>query len=363
MPSTQKALFLDVKSGPFVLHERPVPKPGHGQLLVRIESAGLNPVDWKVQKYGIFIETYPAIVGTDIAGFVEEVGEGSSGFSKGDRVVFQGSWAHDLAGYQQYTLTYAATTAKIPSHVSFDEAATIPVAIAAATAGYFLAPPHGGGLTHPFDPSTRGKYVGKPLVVLGGATSVGQYGQSVIYYPEQSLVSAKFTAIQLGKLSGFSPIFTTASTKHESFLKSLGATHVFDRNLSSAALREEITKITSSPVEVVYDAVSLADTQATGYNLLADGGRLILVLPSQVTDPVEGKSIYSVFGVWTLPHSKDLGELFYRSLTGLLETGDIKPNRVEVVPGGLGGIASGLKRLELDQVSGVKLVVHPQDTA
>ncbi|KAG6859000.1 hypothetical protein C0991_001517, partial [Blastosporella zonata] len=89
--------------------------------------------------------------------------------------VFQGACVRDLAGFQQYTLTYAVTTAKIPPHISFDEAATIPVAAAAAVAGYYLPRPHSGGFTPPFDPSARGKYAGKPLVILGGATSVGQF--------------------------------------------------------------------------------------------------------------------------------------------------------------------------------------------
>ncbi|KAG6833037.1 hypothetical protein H0H87_012048 [Tephrocybe sp. NHM501043] len=305
MPSSQKALFVDTKFGPFVLHERPVPKPGHGQLLVRIESTALNPVDWKIQKNSMFIETYPVLIGTDIAGVVEEVGEDASGFDKGDRVVFQGSWADDLAGYQQYTLTHAVTTAKIPSHLSFDEAATIPVAGAAAAAGLYLTPPNGAGLTSPFDPSTRGKYIGKPLVVLGGATSVGQY------------------TIQLAKISGFSPIITTASTKHENHLKTLGATHILDRNLSDAALGAEIKKITSSPIDVVFDSVSSASTQAAGYGLLADGGRLVIVLPA-VIQAVEGKSIFHTLGIWTFPHTKDLGELFYRNLGQLLKTGNIK---------------------------------------
>ncbi|TEB33453.1 hypothetical protein FA13DRAFT_1789900 [Coprinellus micaceus] len=46
----------------------------------------------------------------------------------------------------------------------------------------------------------------------------------------------------------------------------------------------------------------------------------------------------------------------------LVEEGDVKPLRVEVLPDGLKGIPEGLKRLEEDKVSGVKLVAHPQDT-
>ncbi|KAG6827872.1 hypothetical protein H0H92_010141 [Tricholoma furcatifolium] len=345
MSQNQKALVLDSKFGQFTLRERDVPKPGSGQLLVRIEAAALNPVDWKIQKYGIFIEEYPAIIGTDIAGVVEQIGDGVTGYAKGDRVVFQGAWADDYAGFQQYALTNVVTTAKIPSQLSFDEVASIPVAAAAAVAGLYLPQPHGAGLTHPFDASTRGKYAGKPLVVLGGATSVGQF------------------AIQVGKLSGFSPIITTASaSKHDTYLKSLGATHILDRHLSSTALAAEIQKITTAPLEIVFDAVSLADTQATGYSLLANDGSLVTVLPPTVKVE-EGKHVFGVLGIWTFEYSKDLGAKFYGSLGKLLETGEIKPNRVEVVSGGLGGIVDALKRLELDQVSGVKLVVHPQETA
>lgn len=79
-------LFLDSKFGNFTLGPNQTPKPGPGELLVKIEAAGLNPVDWKIQKYGIFVEDYPAIIGTDVAGIVEEVGEGVGTFVKGDRV-------------------------------------------------------------------------------------------------------------------------------------------------------------------------------------------------------------------------------------------------------------------------------------
>lgn len=89
--------------------------------------------------------------------------------------------------------------------------------------------------------------------------------------------------IQLAKLSGFNPIIATASLKNTEFLKSLGATHVLDRNLSAQALKAEIEKITTKPIKYVYDAISLPETQKTGLELLATGGQLMLVLPPQVT--------------------------------------------------------------------------------
>ena len=85
-PLTQKALHLDSKFGKLVVDTIPVPRPGPGDILVKVHAAALNPVDWKIQKYGIFIETFPATLGTDISGDVEEVGVDVTDFKKGDRM-------------------------------------------------------------------------------------------------------------------------------------------------------------------------------------------------------------------------------------------------------------------------------------
>lgn len=82
----QKALFLESKQGQFVVRQRPVPAPGPGQLLVKVYATALNPVDWKIQELGIFVDKYPAVLGSDIAGEVVEVGQGVTGFTKGQRV-------------------------------------------------------------------------------------------------------------------------------------------------------------------------------------------------------------------------------------------------------------------------------------
>ena len=85
-PLTQKALLLEAKFGKFIVGTRPVPKPGPGEVLVKVKAAALNPVDWKAHKNGRFLETFPAVLGTDIAGDVEELGEGVIDFQKGDRM-------------------------------------------------------------------------------------------------------------------------------------------------------------------------------------------------------------------------------------------------------------------------------------
>ena len=85
-PLIQNALILDAKLGNFSVDTAQVPKPGSGEILVKVKAAALNPVDWKIHKYGFLVEKFPAILGTDIAGDVEEIGEGITEFQKGDRV-------------------------------------------------------------------------------------------------------------------------------------------------------------------------------------------------------------------------------------------------------------------------------------
>ena len=87
MPSTQKALVLPEKFAELVIQPAiSVPQPGAGQLLLKIKAVALNPIDWKVQRLGMYLEKFPAILGLDIAGDVEEVGDGVLDFKKGDRV-------------------------------------------------------------------------------------------------------------------------------------------------------------------------------------------------------------------------------------------------------------------------------------
>ncbi|KAG6917725.1 hypothetical protein DXG01_001376 [Tephrocybe rancida] len=338
-----KALYLDAKCGKFVLGYNDTPRPGNGELLVKIEAVGLNPVDWSIQKWGLFIENFPAILGTDTAGTVVEVGPGVSNFAVGDRVLYQGSWANDRASYQQFNIASAVTTAKIPNFLSFEAAATVPVCLTAAFLGLYNSNPHGAGYSPPFRPSAAGKYAQKPILVFGGAGSVGQF------------------VIQLARLSGFSPIIATASVKHTRYLKSLGATHVIDRNQPLSSLGAAVKGVTNAPVEIVYDAVSTADTQKTGYEILASNGSLVVVLNPEV-NKVAGKDVYHVFAMPNLPHTSEISANMYSKLTEWLEEGVILPNRIEILPTGLEGVVGGLSKLENGQVSGTKLIARPQFT-
>ncbi|EMD31433.1 hypothetical protein CERSUDRAFT_60078 [Gelatoporia subvermispora B] len=350
MPTEQKVLFLTKKHGEWEVGTAEVSTPGPGQLLIKVEATALNPAEWKIQVFGVLVEEYPAILGVDAAGTVEAVGEGVTGFAVGDRVLIRGYFVKDKGTFQQYALAEAAVSVRIPKNMTFDQAASIPLAL--TTAALALFDPSGAGLPPSWEESGRGKFAGKPFVIFGGATSVGQYGVS----------SPSDPTIQLAKLSGFSPIIATASPSNANYLCSLGATHVLDRALALDVLLAEVSKITGgTPVELAFDTVPLPSVEFPA-SVLAPGGTLATVWPA-IDDShraaAPGKKVVGV--IRSTSRDATMYRLFEK-LPALLESGDVKPNRVEILPGGLAGIAAGLKRMEKGEVSGIKLVAHPHET-
>lgn len=63
-----------------------MPKAGPDQVVIRNKAIAINPVDWKIQDYGAFVQKWPMILGTDVAGDIVEVGENVKNLKKGDRV-------------------------------------------------------------------------------------------------------------------------------------------------------------------------------------------------------------------------------------------------------------------------------------
>lgn len=137
------------------------------------------------------------------------------------------------------------------------------------------------------------------------------------------------SAIQLAKLSGFSPIITTASLHNAPLLEALGATTVIDRK--SPDLRNEILKAAKgSPIEFVYDAISEEDTESVGLDVLTPNGTLVIVLSPPKFDPTkyaDKKVVDDIQANVHLPHLRALGVSLYKALPELLESGKVKVRR------------------------------------
>ncbi|KAJ7622899.1 chaperonin 10-like protein [Mycena polygramma] len=351
----QQAILIQSPKTPFVVGSTRIPAPGKGDVLVKIMSAGLNPANFKQREYDVVFTEYPAVVGNDVAGVIEELGASVEGWKKGDRV-----FAQTLGGgFQQFTTIPAAVLIPIPENTTFDEAATFPIAFTTAAVGLFAPAPIGLGLnpTFSWDKPQRGE----SALVIGGASSVGQF------------------AIQLFKFLGFTRIVAYASKAHFHHLKRLGATECIDRGatpLDSLAAHPSF----ASPVKVVFD-VGFDSSLNVAYDCVLDGGSIVTAEPhSQLDRDLDQKKV-TVVHVWgymagpdvtpferddvpgysaTLDHTK-FGKLIIENLPPMLAKGIIIANPCEVLPNGVSGILGGMERLEKGSVSGVKLVAHPQD--
>lgn len=211
--------------------------------------------------------------------------------------------------------------------MSVDQAAGIPLCLDTAALGLYA--PHGargGAALRPFwEPDGQAKYKNQPMLIFGGATNVGLYGTSSSRGPV-ILVLTHILAIQLARLSGFSPIIATASPTNSGHLRSLGATHIIDRNTPLSDLSRSITDITTEPIRLIYAAVSPPDIQQAAYDLLAEDGTLIVVLNITIEDTkrVANKYIADIFGNPFLPDRRELSAELYKRLPALFDSGDLK---------------------------------------
>lgn len=87
MPSNQAAWITSKQGKPLEVKEAPYTPPNAGEVTIKNGAIAINPVDWKIQESGFFIEKYPNILGCDVAGEIVEVGSGAGDFKKGDRVL------------------------------------------------------------------------------------------------------------------------------------------------------------------------------------------------------------------------------------------------------------------------------------
>ncbi|KAF8311408.1 GroES-like protein [Clavulina sp. PMI_390] len=374
----QRALVLPSFPGTPIVHERPVPHDiGDDEILVKVHSAALNPVEikmitlpWAVLSQVARIPgdgTTPLVLGVELAGEVLAVGKDVTHLKVGDHMCGQSSPAtNDAAGYQEYSRFPAKFAIKVPKELSFDEAATLPVGFSTAAGG--LYPTAAAGLTPPWAEGGKGKHAGQAAAVFGGSSVVGQF------------------AIQLLRLSGFSPIIATSSAQHTDFLTSLGATHVVAHTTPAS----EITSLAGgTPISATILAITTLEHINTAIEVLTANAPslpagtspiLNISRPStflQTTTDLAAASpcvppiqVSIMLGSPYLPRP-GIAEFFveaYAALQGYLTDGgengsgnSILPCRPKVLDGGLEAVISkdGYGAFASGTVSGVKLVVHP----
>ncbi|CAN8096259.1 unnamed protein product [Discula destructiva] len=150
-----------VTPGPNVfIRDSPIPTPNDDQLVIKVIVSGSNPKDWKVPEW----MDKSGNSGDDIAGIVHEVGRNVSEFKPGDRVFAFHEMVTPGGSYAEYAVAWQHTTAHLPAHTSFEEAAAIPLAALTAAVGLYRHL----GLPQPWKPATHPT----PLVVPGGLSGI-----------------------------------------------------------------------------------------------------------------------------------------------------------------------------------------------
>ena len=235
--NTMRAVSQDRLGPPDVLHmvTVPRPEPGGTEVLVRVLASGVNPVDWKTRADGGRLGPPPFILGWDVAGVVEALGEGVTRFAAGDRVFGMPWFPRQAGAYAEYLTCPSRQLAATPD--SLDEAGAAGLPLAGLIARQSLI-------------DTAAIKAGDRVLIQAAAGGVGNL------------------AVQIAKHAG-AFVIGTAGPGDQAFLAELGVDQPIDYTRTNVA--DEVTG-----VDVVLDLVGGAAGLAC-MPVLRDGGLLISV--------------------------------------------------------------------------------------
>ena len=233
-----KAIQITEVGGPekLTLVDMDRPAPGAGEVLVKIEAAGLNFID-TYQRAGLYPIELPYVLGMEGAGTVETVGPNVTGFSPGDTVAY----AMTAGSYAEFNVVPAALLIRVPDGVATRQAAAL--MLQGMTAHY---------LAH----STFPLQAGDRCLVHAGAGGVGRL------------------LIQMAKMAGATVYATVGTEEKAELARECGADAaiLYDQ----VNFQEEVMRLTDGEgVEVVYDSVAKA-TWERSLHSLKERGMLVL---------------------------------------------------------------------------------------
>lgn len=218
-----KAMIIREFGGPenFEAAELPVPVPAPGEVLVRVRAASVNPVDCKIRRSGAWARVpMPAILGYDAAGVVESLGANVTHLAVGDEVFYCARIFGRQGTYAEYHVEDASIVAKKPPALSFEEAASLPLAAITAydaVVTFFQTKP------------------GDTVLIQAGAGGVGAF------------------AVQLAKAAG-ARVIATGRSENAELIRSLGADDVIDYRTQK--FEDEVNRLTDGRgADAAYDTV------------------------------------------------------------------------------------------------------------
>ncbi|REJ79008.1 MAG: NADPH:quinone reductase [Acidobacteria bacterium] len=238
-----KAIYVRQYGGPEVLEleDISVPTPGENEVLVRIEAAGVNPVDTYIRAGAHATAPRPPFIpGKDGAGIVEETGPAVRKVKEGSRVYVSGS----LSGtYADYAICREDQVWELPEKVSFDAGAGVFVPYATAYRALIQ--------------KAEAKE-GEKVLIHGGSGAVG------------------IAAIQWAKHVGLEVYATAGSSEGMELVNDLGADHVFDHSSSPEFGYLDEIQETSGGVEIILEMLANKNLVAD-FRALAKFGRITVI--------------------------------------------------------------------------------------
>lgn len=257
------------------------PRPGPGEVLVRVVAAGVNPVDAKIRAAGSWAGLQlPCVIGYDVSGVVEQLGPGVTDLAVGDQVfytpeIFGNRWG----AYAEYTVARAAIVARKPPELSHDLAASMPLA---------------GGTAYEAIVRRLRVQPGETVLIHGGAGGVGSF------------------AVQLARAAG-ARVIATASAENRDTLARLGA-HVCVDYRSEDPTRAALRETGGVGVDAVFTTVG-GETVAHSLPALRPFGRIATILGfSGDLTPLyqRNQELHGVFLIRERPRLEALGRLAAR---------------------------------------------------
>ncbi|MCD7033541.1 NADP-dependent oxidoreductase [Metabacillus sp. GX 13764] len=283
-----KAIVIEQYGGKENLKEIEMekPEPGEGQVLVKLLATSINPIDWKLREgylKDMMPFEFPIILGWDAAGIIEKTGKNVNSFKEGD-AIFARPETTNRGTYAEYTIIDEHLLAKKPESISFEDAASVP--LAGMTAWQCL-----------FDFGNVQE--GDKVLIHAGSGGVGSY------------------AIQFAKHKG-AYVITTASGKNTDYVKSLGADKVI--NYKEQDFEKEV-----SDLDFVLDAMG-GEVQKKSFSVLKKGGRLASIVEKPDEQLAEEFGVTTDM-IWLQPKGDLLAEIGQ-----LMEDNKIKPVTGETFP-------------------------------
>ncbi|KAF2086622.1 zinc-binding oxidoreductase-like protein CipB [Saccharata proteae CBS 121410] len=343
-PSTHHiAAVLPSKGSPYTIQTLPTPTPGPSELLIEVRALALNPIDIYTRDLNFAISSFPAIGGFDIAGIVISTGSSvlSTAPQPGNRVAafshaFAAQGKPEYGAFQQRVLVPAVNAVTLPDSWSFNEGTLLPMAVTTTFAGWYAIDMP---LNTSYTPADK-----QGILVWGASSSVGSF------------------AVQIAKLMGFT-VYATASAKHHAYIKTLGASKVFDYyddNVVDDIVRA--IKVDGVNVSVGYGAVigSLAPSLEILKAMNPEEGARLAHAPRLDPDGPKAEEVEVKFVAGpTDAEERDafMREVWWTWLQPRLHSGEVVPSpSIKVVQGGLEGLNKAIDVLK-EGISATKIVI------